>query len=276
MATAKRQAQTALITGASSGIGVELARCFAEGGHDLVLTARRAERLDTLASELRDEHGVSVLTLPADLLDPATPSDLASALSQRDIRIDTLVNNAGVTDTGAFHETDADKIDGLVQLNVVSLAAMTHTFLPLMVAHGKGRLLNVASVASFQPVPNMSVYAASKAFVLSLTEAQSEELRGTGVTATALCPGLTDTAMVRDVMQAQPAAGAVPSFAIMDARSVARAGYRACMAGKVIEVPGLANEWASNWVRFQPRWLVRAMGGWAARLVDAEAPPNRA
>lgn len=268
MAKTTRESETALITGASAGIGTELARCFAAGGHDLVLTARREDRLLELGADLERTYGVTVVALPADLLEPDAPTRLHDQLSRRSIRVDTLVNNAGVTSVGSFHDTEPQTLARLVQLNVASLVGLSALLVPGMVERGHGRVLNVASVAGFQPVPSMAVYAASKAFVLSLSEAQSEELRGTGVTVTALCPGLTDTDMVRDALDDRPEAELLPSFLVMSPRRVAEAGYRACMSGKVLEVPGMANEWMTQWTRLQPRWLVRMMGGFAARAFE--------
>jgi short-subunit dehydrogenase len=256
-----------LITGASSGIGRELARLYAANGDDVVLCARRRKNLDELAAEIEAAHRVDVLTLAIDLLDAGATETIHSTLQKRGTHVDVLVNNAGVTHVGRFAEADDERLAALVELNVSSLAAMTRRFLPAMVERRYGRILNVASLAAFQPMPSMALYAASKAFVLSLTEALAEELRGTGVTVTALCPGLTDTEMVQGAV-ARAEVDQVPSFLLMDARTVARAGFRACEAGKVIEIPGMLNEWTASWVRLQPRWMVRMMGGLAAQTVE--------
>ena len=249
---------------------------LATEGHDLVLVARREEMLQELAAEIAKEgkkgktgqetrKGAGktrrdVEIFARDLAQPGAAAELAATLDEHELEIDVLVNNAGVLEDGPFLECDTSRISNLMALNIVALSELTRLLLPSMVERGRGKLLNVASLASFQPVPNLALYAASKAFVLSLTESLSEELAGTGVTATALCPGLTDTAMVSGAMGDD-----VPSFFLMNAKSVARAGYRAMKLGKVIEVPGVANEVAANWSRAMPRWMVRMMGGLAAR-----------
>jgi short-subunit dehydrogenase len=264
----QKRSRTVLITGASSGIGRELARIYAANGDDLVLCARRRQNLEELAAELEKAHGVQALVLPIDLLEPGAPAQIHSTLRERGTRIDVLVNNAGVSNVGQFVEADEQRLADLVQLNIASLTALTRRFLPEMVERRYGRILNVGSLAGFSPMPSMALYAASKAFVLSLTEALSEELRGTGVTATALCPGLTDTEMVKGPVE-RGEVDQVPSFLVMDAKTVAQAGFRASEIGKVIEIPGVVNEWTAAWVRLQPRWMVRMMGGFGAQLMES-------
>ena len=176
--------------------------------------------------------------------------------------IDVLVNNAGVSYRGTMQDLQPAEVSAMITLNIGALTRLTHALIPQMVARGKGKILNVSSVTAFQPVPSLSVYAASKAFVLSLTEALSEDLKGTGVTATALCPGLTKTEMVDELVQDEP----IPSYMIASADDVAREAYDALMKGEVVRVPGIANQFAVNWVKYQPRWLVRNLGGMFARL----------
>jgi short-subunit dehydrogenase len=253
-----------LVTGASSGIGLELARVYARNGDDLVLCARRQRSLEELAAELEQAHAVKVLVLPADLLDPSVPAQIQSTLRERGVDIDVLVNNAGVTNVARFADGDEGRLHDLVQLNIASLTDLIRRFLPAMLERRYGRILNVASLAAFQPVPSMALYAASKAFVLSLSEALSEEVRGTGVTVTALCPGFTDTEMVQGELQSSGLDRLAP-LVLMDPATVARAGFRASESGKVVEIPGVANEWLANWVRLQPRWMVRMIGGLAAQ-----------
>ncbi len=260
----------ALVTGASAGIGRELAKVFAEAGSDLGLVARRRHVLEALAAEISSNTGRKAAVLPADLGRAGAAAKIWSELKRRRLEVDVLVNNAGVLEVGEFKAQPLDRVLGLVQINVSALVALTWLATNSMVERGRGRILKVASLASFQPVPAMAVYAASKAFVLSFTESLSEELRGTGVTATALCPGVTDTDMVRRARSVEWELDALPPGLVMDAHAVARAGFAACIKGSVIEVPGLANELVANWVRLQPRWLVRAAGGaisrrWAAR-----------
>jgi len=250
---------TALITGASSGIGEALAREFASHDYDLIITARRGDRLEALAAELRPQVWVDIVI--SDLATDTGPATLIAAVARLGKDVDILVNNAGVAHSNSFHTTTVAQIDQLIGLNIRALARLTHHYSQPMVQRGAGKILNVASVAAFQPVPSMAVYAASKAFVLSLTESLSEELRGTGVTATALCPGLTRTELVDDLM-----AQDVPPFMMSSTQDVAREGYNALMTNEVIRIPGVANQAAVTWAKHQPRWLVRGMGGLFARF----------
>jgi len=250
-----------LVTGASAGIGQELAKAFAQGGFALVLLARRSDKLRGLAEELKAEHGAQVTILPADLSDPDAPQAIFEALRERSIDIDILVNNAGLLFEGDFAATALEDHLRLLQVNVVALTALTHLFLDPMLDRRSGRILNVASAGAFMPIPSLAVYAASKAYVLSLTEALSEELKGTGVTATALCPGFTDTGMVARSKRGRQ----IPSIIVMDAKSVAQQGYSACLSGKAVVVAGLANDLTVSGIQFLPRWLVRTVGGLIAR-----------
>jgi len=250
---------TALITGASSGIGEALAREFARHDYDLIITARRGDRLEALAQELSQQVSVDIVI--SDLATEGGPATLIAAVARLDKHVDILVNNAGVAHSGSFHTSDAAHIDQLIRLNITALARLTQHYSQPMVQRGAGKILNVASVAAFQPVPSMAVYAASKAFVLSLTESLSEELRGTGVTATALCPGLTRTELVEELM-----AQDVPPFLLSSTEMVAREGYNALMGNEVIRIPGVANQAAVTWAKHQPRWLVRGVGGLFARF----------
>lgn len=251
---------TALVTGASSGIGRELARVFAEHGHNLVITARRADRLADLRDELGDR--VRVETIAANLATRNGIAALKKGLAERELDVDVLVNNAGAGASGPFSDAEPSKSLALIDLNVRALTDLTHFVLPGMLERGRGRILNVASVAAFQAMPGMSVYAASKAFVLSFTEALSEELATTPLTVTALCPGLTRTEMVDDLQ-------AAPEFMFASAADVAEEGYRACMAGEVIRVPGVANQALVGWLQYQPRWFKRFLSGIAGRAAFA-------
>jgi short-subunit dehydrogenase len=250
----------ALITGASSGIGEALAGEFAGGGFDLVLVARSEGKLKQLAGKLRSAHGNRVHVIPADLTQRTAAKKLLATLAEKKLEVEVLVNNAGVLEHGRFVDMPAGTHQRLIDLNISGLTAMLSTFLPGMVARGSGRILNVASIAAFQPLPALASYAASKAYVLSLTESLSEELRGSGVTATALCPGVTDTGMLSGA-QAKSENLVVPDFAIGDVDDVASAGYRACMKGEVICIPGLVNQLSTFSSRNTPRWLLRRITG---------------
>lgn len=258
-------APTALITGASSGIGEALARRFAKEGHALVLVARRADRLHSLADELAAAHGVPTVVQPADLAQPGAAQALATALKRKRIAVDVLVNNAGVLEQGAFCAIGAERHQQLIDLNVSALTAMLAAFLPGMRERGSGRVLNVASIAAFQPVPMLATYAATKAYVLSLTESLSEELKGSGVTVTALCPGVTATPMVENATAANSKLSQLPRFLVGDADAVADEGVRACLRGDVIAVPGVFNVAGVLAARATPKWLVRALSGAVAR-----------
>jgi short-subunit dehydrogenase len=259
------KAPTALITGASSGIGEALARCFAAGGHRLVLVARSADKLETLATQLTREFGVPAHACPADLSQPGAAAVLTAALRRKRLAVDVLVNNAGVLEQGPFTGIAAERHQALVDLNVSGLTSMLAHFLPPMVRRGHGRVLNVASIAAFQPVPTLATYAATKAYVLSLTESLAEELAGTGVTITALCPGITATHMLSAAVAAHPQVAQLPGFLIGDVDAVAREGYRACMAGEVVSVPGAVNQALALGGRLTPKWLVRRVAGAVTR-----------
>ncbi len=260
-----RRHGTALITGASGGIGLELARVFAKNGFDLVIVARREPELDALAARCRKEHGVRVRVVPMDLLVPNAAAKLVQQLEDDGVEIDILVNNAGLLEMGAFAEIEVDRHERLLQLNVIVLASLVRRLLPGMIERGRGRILNVASSSSFQPVPSLALYAASKAFVLSLSESLSEELKGKGVTVTALCPGITKTDMYDRAQDEHGIVRSLPGFLLSDVESVAREGYEACMAGQPVVVPGLPNRLLAGSVGLYPRWMVRGIGGLIGR-----------
>ena len=257
-----------LITGASAGIGAELAREFARHGHRLTLVARRRDMLQQLAAELEREHHVDVKLVVQDLAKPVGPSAVAKAALADGEDIGILINNAGVIDVGPFVASATDKIVGLVNLNVRALTELTSLLLPPMVERGFGRVLNVASLAAFQPVPSMAAYAASKAYVLSFSEALAEELRGSGVKVSALCPGMTDTDMVTEIKAGSAAAAKLPKQLVSDPTDVAAQAYRATMNGQAVLVPGLPNQITAAWAQVTPRWLTRYVTGFAARRTD--------
>ncbi len=257
--------KTVLITGASAGIGLELAREFAAGGHDLVITSRRKQTLQKIAKDLKQEFNITVTVFAADLAKTGGPEQLLKQIEDANISVDVLVNNAGVIEVGPFQETDVEDIENLLQLNVVALTSLTRRILPHFLKQGRGKILNVASLAAFQPIAMMSTYAASKAFVLSFTEALSEELRGSNISVSALCPGLTKTGMVDDVNEQMGDALPIPSILLSDPKDVAKRGYRLCMTGGVIDVPGISNQLTAAWAQLQPRWVTRSVSGFMGR-----------
>lgn len=252
--------KTALITGASSGLGLELAQLFAADKHDVVLVARRREQLEALATRLAAERGVVAGVISADLADPGAPQRIVDELKRRGTEIEFLVNNAGFGTTGRFVERDLLRELAMVQVNVTALVHLTGLLLPPMVARGSGRVLNLGSTAGFQPGPFMSVYYATKAFVNSFTEALAYELRGTGVTATVSCPGATATEFGRIAGNDRS-----PLFRMgaMSATEVAAHAYKAMMSAKVVAIPGARNRILLQGQRLLPRGAVRAV---AARL----------
>jgi short-subunit dehydrogenase len=257
-----------LITGASAGIGAELARVFAAHGHRLTLVARRRDKLAALARELEKEHHVDVQLVVQDLAKPSGPAALAKAVAAAGEGVGILVNNAGVIEVGPFVRSAAADVASLVNLNVRALTELTSLLVPPMVERGFGKVLNVASLAAFQPVPSMAVYAASKAYVLSFSEALAEELKGSGVTVTALCPGITDTPMATAIQAGSATAAKLPKELVSDPADVAREAYRALMGGRVVLVPGLPNQITAAWSQVTPRWLTRYVTGFASRYAD--------
>lgn len=256
---------TALITGASSGIGETLAGCFAAAKHDVILVARSEGKLKALAETLATKYGVAVSVQPADLSKPGAAAQLLAALSRKQSSVDVLVNCAGVLEQGAFTAIDNTKHQNIIDLNISGLTAMLSAFVPGMVERGRGRVLNVASVAAFQPVPTLASYAASKAYVLSLSESLAEELRGTGVTVTALCPGITATNMLKQAAGANEKLSQLPDFLVADVQDVAHLAFAATMRGDAICVPGVVNQAAMIASRSTPKWLVRRIGGLLGR-----------
>lgn len=245
---------TTLITGASSGIGMELARIFAREGHDLLITARREERLNELKNELETKHGIRVHVLAVDLSENNAPQALFNFAERTNLSINVLVNNAGVGDFGLFHQSDWERQQTMIDLNMKSLTHLTHLFLPEMIELERAYIMNVASNAAFQPGPLMSVYYATKHYVLAFSEAIANELKGTGVSVTALCPGPTHSEFrERAGMKKSRLAQSLP---IPDPTAVAEYGYKVLMKGKRVAVHGLINKFFSVAVQFLPKRLV--------------------
>lgn len=231
---------TALITGATSGIGLHLVHQFAEHGHRLVLVAPEAEELGALAVDLRQRYSAEVLTIALDLESPEAATRIAEVLDGHGWRIDTLVNNAGHGFKGQYWELPIATHLSMLRLNVEAILRLTSAFLPAMVKRGAGRLLTTASIAGFEPGPSMAVYHATKAFVLSWSEALATELAATGVTVTALCPGPTDTDFFPKGDMEQTVA--FQKANLMDPEEVAQEGCKAAMAGERVVVVGAANK----------------------------------
>lgn len=255
---------TVLITGASSGIGEALAMKFAEDSYNLVLVARSEDKLQALARQLESKTAGRVWVEAADLSHRGSAKKLAATIDKQDIEIDVLVNCAGVLEHGRFVDLGSSTAQNMIDLNVSGLTSMLNHFLPPMVTRGKGRVLNVASIAAFQPVPSLAAYAATKAYVLSLTESLVEELSGTGVSITALCPGVTATNMYANA-QKKSEGLEIPAYAVGDVDDVASQGYRACLKGDAICVPGAINLAATVAGRATPRWILRRISGLMGR-----------
>jgi uncharacterized protein len=249
--------ETALITGASGGIGEELARLLAAAHIDVVLVARSADKLSALAVELVRAHGIQAHVLAQDLSLPSAPEAIVRDLAARGLAIDILINNAGFGTYGLFAETPADEEARLIQVNITALTLLTKLLLPPMLKRRHGRIMNVASTAAFQPGPLMAVYYASKAYVLSFSEALSNETAGTGVTVTCLCPGPTGTGFQERAQMKE--SQLFSTLGVASAADVARAGFDAMMAGQAIVVPGLVNKVGAQLPRVAPRAIVRRM-----------------
>lgn len=248
---------TALVTGASGGIGLELAELFAQDGNDLVLVARSGDKLDQLATRFAIQYKVYAKVVVADLTEPDAPQQVFDALKQDGIAVDILVNNAGFGNYGYFRETDLRRELDMLQLNIVALTHLTKLFLNQLPPGWPAKILNIASTAAFPPGPLMAVYYASKAYVLSFSEALAAEQEGTNVTVTALCPGATATDF-KDNANLE-GSGIFKGPLVADARSVAVAGYKGMMAGKVVVLPSLQTKLLPLLVRVMPRSVIRKM-----------------
>jgi hypothetical protein len=256
------QPHTVLITGASGGIGYELAKLFARDHHNLVLVARGGDKLTQVATELQT-HGVTVKTIALDLAAPPAPKFLFDQLQREGIVIDILVNNAGFGAFGEFAQMPEQEILGQLDLNISALTQLTRLFLPPMLQRRSGRIMNVASTAAFQPGPLMAVYYATKAYVISFSEALANELAGKGVTVTCLCPGATETGFASRA--GNDRSRLFKQLGPMNAKTVALKGYRGLMAGKTLVIPGLKNWLLAESLRISPRKLVTAV---SRRLMD--------
>lgn len=246
--------KTALITGASSGIGYELTKLFALDRYNLVLVARSESKLQQIASELTEQYGIAVKVIAKDLALPSSPEEIWQELQTEAITIDVLVNNAGFATYGFFVETELQPELNMMQLNMVTLTHLTKLFLPEMLARQTGKILNIASTAAFQPGPLMAVYYATKAYVLSFSEALANELQGTGVTVATLCPGPTKSGFQAKANMEN--SKLVKDKQIMDAKKVASIGYQGLINNQTVIIPGLQNKLLALVVRFIPRNLL--------------------
>ncbi|HYU52808.1 MAG TPA: SDR family oxidoreductase [Gemmatimonadaceae bacterium] len=243
--------QTALVTGGSGGIGLELAKVLAKNGFDLVLVARKRDSLEAGAGQIEGKYDVKAHVFAADLRRREAPEAISNFLSNENVPIEVLVNNAGFGLGGEFAETEVRRELEMIQVNIAALTHLTKLFLPAMIRRRSGRILNVASTAAFQPGPLMAVYYATKAYVLSFSEALAEELRHSGVTVTALCPGPTRTDFAETAQTTNSRLFTI--FGVADAADVAEYGYAAMMHGRRVAIPGIRNKLVAQANRFAPR-----------------------
>ncbi len=246
--------ETVLITGASSGIGMGLAKLFAADGSDLVLVARREDRLNKLAEELKSEHGIEVHVLPKDLSKKTSPKEIFNHLKKEKIEIDVLVNNAGFGSRGMVSELDTDLQVDMVQVNAAALTHLTSLFLPGIIERGQGGILNVGSLAGFQPGPNLAVYFATKAYVLSFTEALAEEISNPNIKISCFAPGPVKTEFGE---KSDLEDSLLFKLSLMDLEPAVKAGYEGFRKGKTIVIPGLKQQIVPFLNRFTPRLIVR-------------------
>ena len=247
--------ETALITGASSGIGLDLAKLMAPD-FDLIITARAQTELVKIARELEASHGNHVHVIPGNLTLQEAPREIFAEIERRGLPVDVLINNAGFGLYGPFAESDSKTSLAMVEVNIAALTALTRLALPGMIQRKRGRIMNVASTAGFQPGPLMAVYYATKAYVIMFSEAIANELKGRGVSVTCLCPGATATKFAG---RANMEESRLFKLGAMKSKDVARAGYKGMMAGKGLVIPGVLNKTIAISVRFSPRKMVTAI-----------------
>ena len=259
----------ALVTGASAGIGAAFARLLAEKGHDLALTARRTDRLEALAGELRGRHGVEAVVIAADLADPKAPAAIMDTLAVQGRGVDVLINNAGYGVPGDYREVSWADHAAFIQVMITAPCELAHRALPGMLDRGFGRIVNVASLAGLIPgVPGASLYGASKAFLVKFTESLHVEVAGSGVHVSALCPGMTHSEFHDANGTRRQMSAAIPAWMWQDAETVVAAGYAAMEANRAICVPGLPNKVAATLVKIIPE-------SWALALIAAGSPVRK-
>lgn len=247
-------AKLALVTGASGGIGLEFAKLLAQGGYNLALAARSRDRLEGIAAELRDTYGITVQVVACDLARPDAAHEVQAQIPECDV----LINNAGFANNGKFAGMAEGAMLEEIQLDITTLTQLTRLYLPGMIERKDGKILNVASTAGFLPGPNMAVYYASKAYVISFSEALAEELRGTGVSTTVLCPGATETGFAH---RADMSTTALFKLPMAKAADVAKAGIEGMMRGKPIVIPGITNKLVAVAPKITPRRLLVKVSG---------------
>ncbi|TVQ01233.1 MAG: SDR family oxidoreductase [Balneolaceae bacterium] len=247
---------TAIITGASSGIGFELAKVFAQEGYDLIITARRKERLKNLQTEIENDYNVKVHVIPLDITKEDNACRLLDYTEKNNLNITALVNNAGVGDYGSFHTSEWIRQSQIIELNIKALTHLTHLFLPALMKNERSYILNVASTAAFQPGPLMSVYYASKHYVLAFSEAIADELQGYRVTVTALCPGPTESEFQK--VANMQTSKLIDRFPLATSHKVAEYGYKAMKKGKRVAVYGFYNKLLLKTIGLFPRSFVTA------------------
>jgi short-subunit dehydrogenase len=249
--------RTVLITGASSGIGLEFAKLFASDHDNLILVARRVYKLKKLAEELSSKYSISVNIISKDLSIPSAPIEIFKELQEKSIHIDILINNAGTQVYGKFHQTDPEQELRLLQVNLIAVTQLTKQAVASMMKRGSGKILNIGSTGSFASAPLNAIYCATKSYVLHFSEGIAGDLEGTGITVTALCPGATrsEFAEKANILHTR-----MFRFMVMDAGRVAKVGYQALLKGKKVAVPGFYNKLLVSSIRFTPRWLVLKLG----------------
>lgn len=247
-----------LLTGASSGIGLEIAKILANKKHNLIIVARSIDKLQSLKNELKQKHDIDIVVIQKDLAQPGSAQELYSEIKEKNLSVDTLINNAGFSQQDAFKDIPLNREQDMMQLNMITLVELTKLFLPNMLEQKQGRILNVASTAAYLPGPYMAVYYASKAFVRNFSEAIATELQGTGVTVTALCPGITETGFQKEAGAQHLTRGGAP---VVDAAEVARQAIEGMEKGKRIVIPGILNQFMVFLFRFIPRKFLASAAG---------------
>lgn len=246
--------KTALITGASNGIGLELAKIHAAKGGNLILVARSEAKLKSIKTELEQRYGIQAMVIASDLAVAGAAQAIYNTIAEAGLHVDYLINNAGFGDFGLFHTANWEKTAQMLQLNIATLTHLTHLFIPKMLAQKQGKIMNVASTAAFQSGPTMAVYYATKAYVLSFSEAIANELEGTGITVTTLCPGATESGFQSAAAMEESAL--VKGKQLPSSAEVAKYGYNAMLKGKTVAIHGFMNWLMANSVRFVPRAIV--------------------